>query len=109
LCRGAFYDLAKSKASIATETLKRVAALHEIEERVRGENAADRLAPRHAESKSSVAEPRVWFETRIAKLLPRGPTAEAIRYARNHWDGLERFLEDARMSSTHTAWNAPCA
>lgn len=24
----------------------------------------------------------------------RAPTAEAIRYALNHWAGLERFLED---------------
>ena len=27
----------------------------------------------------------------------RGPTAEAIRYALNHWNGLERFLEDGRI------------
>ena len=27
----------------------------------------------------------------------RGPTAEAIRYALNHWDGLGRFLEDGRI------------
>jgi transposase len=30
--------------------------------------------------------------------LPGGsPTAKAIRYALNHRDGLERFLEDGRM------------
>ena len=33
----------------------------------------------------------------IGKLPPRGPTAEAIRYALNHWDGLERVLEDGRI------------
>ena len=27
----------------------------------------------------------------------RGPSAEAIRYALNHWAGLERFLEDGRI------------
>ena len=31
------------------------------------------------------------------KLPARGPTAEAIRYALNHWDGLERFLDDGRI------------
>ena len=33
----------------------------------------------------------------MAKLPARGPTAEAIRYALNHWDGLERFLDDGRI------------
>ena len=28
---------------------------------------------------------------------PASPTAEAIRYALNHWDGLERFLADGRI------------
>jgi hypothetical protein len=44
-----------------------------------------------------VAELRVWFETRIAKPPARGSTGEAIRYALNHLDGLERFLEDGRI------------
>src|SRR6202034_3129194 len=92
-----FYDLAKAKAPIATETLQRIAALYEIEARVRGKTAADRLAMRQVESKPLVTELRVWFEAQIAKLPARGPTAEAIRYALNHWDGLERFLEDGRI------------
>jgi transposase len=96
--RRGFYDLAKSKAPIAIETLKRIAALYEIEEQVRGKSAADRLSLRHADSKPLVADRRVWFEAQIAKLPARGPTAEVIRYALNHWDGLERFLEDGRIA-----------
>jgi transposase len=95
--RRGFYDLAKTKAPIATEALKRIAALYEIEERVRGKSAADRHALRQAESKPMVAELRIWFDEQIGKLPARGPTAEAIRYALNHWDGLERFLEDGRI------------
>jgi hypothetical protein len=95
--RRGFYDLAKTKAPIAVETLKRIAALYEIEERVRGKSAVDRQAPRQAESKPLVAELRVWFEEQIAKLPARGPAAEAIRYALNHRDGLKRFLEDERI------------
>jgi hypothetical protein len=95
--RRGFYDLAKAKAPIAMEALQRIAALYEIEARVRGKSANDRLAVRQAESKPLVTELRIWFEAQIAKLPARGPTAEAIRYALNHWEGLERFLDDGRI------------
>jgi transposase len=95
--RRGFYDLAKAKASIAIEALQRIAALYEIEARVRGKTAAERLAVRQAESKPLVGALRIWFDAQIAKLPARGPTAEAIRYALNHWDGLGRFLEDGRI------------
>jgi hypothetical protein len=40
---------------------------------------------------------RAWFETNLAKLPARGQTAESIRYALNHWDGLVRFLDDGHV------------
>jgi transposase len=95
--RRGFYDLAKAKTPIATEALQRIAALYEIEARVRGTSAAERLAVRQAESKPLVMDLRTWFEAQLAKLPARGPLAEAIRYALNHWDGLGRFLEDGRI------------
>ena len=33
----------------------------------------------------------------MATLPARSPTAQAIGYALNHWDGLERFLHDGRI------------
>ena len=41
--------------------------------------------------------PCVSGSTRSRQLPARGPTAEAIRYGLNHWDGLQRFLEDGRI------------
>ena len=96
--RRGFYDLAKAGAApIATEALKRIAALYRIEAEVRGQAPAQRLAARWERSRPLVLELRAWFEQQLAKLPGRGPTAGAIRYALNHWDGLVRFLDDGRI------------
>lgn len=95
--RRGFYDLAKAKAPIAVETLQRIAGLYEIEARIRGQSAAERLAVRQVESKPLVSDLRDWLDAQITRLPARSPTAEAIRYALNHWTGLIRFLDDGRI------------
>jgi hypothetical protein len=47
---------------------------------------------RQIESKPLVADLRIWFEAQMEKLPARSPTAEAIRYALNHWVGRELGL-----------------
>jgi transposase len=95
--RREFYDLAKAGAPIATETLSRIAALYEIEAKICGTSAEHRHAVRQAESRRLVDDLQAWFTAQLPKLPGRGPTVEAIRYGLNHWDGLERFLEDGRI------------
>ena len=70
--RSGFYDLAKTNAPIAAETLRRIAALYQIEARVRGKSAMQRLAVRQAESNPLVTELRGWFEAQIAECLLAG-------------------------------------
>jgi transposase len=96
--RRGFYDMAKTKAApIATEALSRIAALYRIEAGIRGESPEQRLTVRQAHSAPLVGHLRRWFETQIARLPGRSPTAEAIQYALNHWHGLERFIHDGRI------------
>lgn len=96
--RRGFYDLAKGgNAPIAAEALERIAALYRIEAEIRDASPAERLAQRQARSATLISDLHAWFEAQHAKLFARGPTAEAIGYALNHWDGLVRFLSDGRI------------
>ena len=56
-----------------------------------------RQAVRQTRSRPLVEDLFVWFETQLTRLPRASPTAEAIRYALNHRDGLLRFLEDGRI------------
>ncbi|PZW46505.1 transposase IS66-like protein, partial [Humitalea rosea] len=96
--RRQFYDLAKSGAApIATEALRRIAELYAIEAQLRGKSPEVRRAARQAKSKPLVTALFTWFEMQLARLPGRAPTAEKIRYALNHREGLERFLGDGRL------------
>lgn len=93
-----FYDLAKGGAApIATEALKRIASLYQIESEIRSRSAEDRRAARRARTRPLVEELRAWFEAQFAKLPGSAPTAEAISYALNHWHGLTPLLDDGRI------------
>jgi transposase len=96
--RRGFFDLAKNKtAPIAEEALRRIAALYAIEDTIRGKPPDLRRATRQARSQPLVTDLFAWLEQQLVRLPGSSPTAEAIRYALNHRDGLERFLEDGRV------------
>jgi hypothetical protein len=96
--RRGFYDLAKGgNAPIATEALERIAALYRIEADIRGLSAEERRSARQARSRPLLTDLRAWFDAQFAKLFARGPSAEAIGYALNHWDGLLCFTNDGRI------------
>ncbi|HEX6011554.1 MAG TPA: IS66 family transposase [Geminicoccaceae bacterium] len=96
--RREFFDLTKTgPAPIAEEALRRIAPLYAVEAAVRGKPPDVRRAARQANSRALVEELFTWFEAQLARLPGRSPTADAIRYALNHRDGLERFLDDGHI------------
>jgi hypothetical protein len=93
-----FYEIAKAgSAPIAEEALRRIARLYTIDAQMRGNSAAERRAARQAESKPLVVDLKTWLQAELPRASAKSAIAVAIRYGLNHWDGLERFLEDGRI------------
>jgi transposase len=96
--RRKFFDIAKGgSAPIASEALKRIAALYAIENTIRGSSADERRAVRLEKSKPLVLALKLFFDERLVRVSGKSVTAEAIRYGLNHWEGLVRFIDDGRI------------
>jgi len=96
--RRQWFDLAKSPpAPIASEALKRIAELYEIEAEIRGKNANERRLVRQEKTKPLAAALKTWLEQTLVQVASGSSIAQAIRYGLNHWDGLVRFLDDGRI------------
>jgi len=96
--RRRFYEIAKAgSAPIAEEALRRIAGLYKIEAQIRGNSAERRRVVRQVESKPLVEDLKSWLAGQLARASAKSAIAVAIRYGLNHWEGLERFLEDGRI------------
>ena len=102
--RRAYIDGTKgAPGSVADNVLRRIAKLYEIEARIRGLSAEERLAVRRAESALVIANMQPWLKDMLPKLPKGSGTAEAIGYTLNHWQGLTRFLDDGRIELDNNA------
>lgn len=96
--RRKFYEIAQADGSpIATEAVRRIAELYNVEARIRGKPPGDRVAWRHALSRPLVTGLREWLEAQLPQLAQNSKLAEAIRYALVRWIGLTRFLDDGHI------------
>src|SRR5205085_10743064 len=81
----------------ATEALLRIAQLYRIEDRIRGKTPAERKAVRQTDSAPLVMAFKVFLDRQLARVSKKSPTADALRYSLNHWEGLTRFLDNGRI------------
>lgn len=96
--RRKFYDLHVSGISqAATDTVIAMTKLWKIEDEVRGKNADIRAAFRQEQSETIVARLFDLWEKELGKVSGKSKTAEAIRYAFNRREALERFVTDGRV------------
>jgi transposase len=96
--RRKFYDIhVATKAPLAEEALRRIAALYEIKTEIRGRTAEQRYAVRRALSRPLVEAMHTWLTETLGRISGRSALAQAIRYALNHWTGLVLFLKDGRL------------
>src|SRR6478609_3844146 len=96
--RRRFYELAAAgPAPIASEALKRINALYEIETHIRGRCPDERRAVRQDKSRIIVDELESWLRGKLQMISQKTKLAEAIRYALSRWKGLTRSIDDGRI------------
>jgi transposase len=94
--RRKFFELADN-SPVATEVLRRIALLYEIEAEVRGTSAEQRRTVRTEHARVVVDDLRQYLDARLRQLSAKSKLAEAIRYALTRWNGLTLFLNDGRV------------
>lgn len=91
--RRKLFDLIET-SHIAVEGVRRIAELYAIEDDIRGQSPAERLAVRCARSAPLVKAFGIWLEQQRARISSKSRLGEKLAYIGNHWDGLQIFLTD---------------
>src|SRR6202521_3518360 len=102
--RRKFVDLVKQgEAPIASEAVRRIDMLFEIERSINGKTPEQRLAVRRERSRPLIAELEIWMRRQRALLSTKNDTAKAINYLLNRWAAFSRFLDDGRVCLSNNA------
>jgi len=98
------YNLVKQgEAPIASEAVRRIDMLFEIERSINGQTPEQRLVVRRERSRPLIADLEIWMRQQRALLSTKNDTAKAINYLFNRWEAFTRFLDDGRVCLTNNA------
>ena len=95
--RRKFFELHKTGSPMATEAVRWIGLLYEIEREIRGRPPDERQRIRQERSRPIIDELHNWLQEQLRWLPSRARLAEAIRYALGRWPALSRFLDDGRI------------
>ena len=96
--RRKFFDLhTTGKSPLATEALRRIQALYNVEEEVRGKPPDQRQRTRQAVAAPLLNEMHAWLTSTLHRTSRRSDLAAAIRYALGRWSALTRYIDDGTI------------
>ena len=102
--RRKLYDLQQAQASpLATEAVKRIGQLYEIEREIRGRSPDERKQVRQARARPILEAMHTWLEVSYSQLSRKSDVAQAIRYALGRWTALTRYCEDGHLEIDNNA------
>ncbi|WP_175813735.1 IS66 family transposase [Burkholderia contaminans] len=82
--------------AVTEEALRRIGALYEIEEQIRGKPPDERHSMRQARAIPLLDDMKRWFDATLTTLSAKSDTTKAIQYALNRWPSLIYYCSDGR-------------
>ena len=113
-----FFDARETDGRRAAQMLAMVAELYAVEDAAkekieqllkqnpkatRQEQEQIRSSLRQERSKPILAKIKIWLDAESQLVLPRSPMAQAINYALNQWDALNRYTEQGYLNIDNNA------
>ena len=89
--RRKFVEAENSALLESHEAVARIRALYQIEESIKGLDAAGKLAARVRDAVPLLENLKGWLEKVKAKSLPKSRLMEAVNYTLNQWDALVAY------------------
>ena len=102
--RRKFYDLyAAQKSPLAEEALKRIKALYEIEELLRGKPPDERKRVRQLQAGPLIDGLNAWLRATLTRVSAKSELAAAINYSLKRWQALTRYRDDGTIEIDNNA------
>jgi len=98
-----FLDSKRDPDSLAAEALRRIRALYDIEDEVRGQPPEVRRAQRQARAGPLLEALRNWLVELLPRVSKKSEIAQAIRYSLGRWKALTRYVDDGRLEMDNNA------
>lgn len=96
--RRKYYDIyVVDHSPIASEAIRRIGLLYDIEREVRGQPPIARQSARQARAQPVLAALRRWLEATLLQVSAKSELAGAIRYTLVRWEALTRYCGDGRV------------